>query len=108
VAACAPWRGTRLRFELRNEGRVCYRLKTPWKDGTRAVLLDPLDFIGRLCALVPPPRFHMIRYHGVLAGNAKARSEVVPKKEPAVGEQLRLFGEGKASRESRHSWALTS
>ena len=47
----------------------------------------------------------MIRYHGVLAGNAKARSEVVPKQEPAVGEQLSLFGEGKSASESRHSWA---
>ena len=27
----------------------------------------PLDFIGRLCALVPPPRFNMVRYYGVFA-----------------------------------------
>jgi hypothetical protein len=43
-----------------------------------AVVLDPLDFIARLCALIPPPRFHMLRYHGVLAALAKARPEVVP------------------------------
>ena len=40
------------------------------KDGTHAVLLDPLDLIARLCTLVPPPRVHMLRYHGVLAANA--------------------------------------
>jgi len=29
----------------------------------------------------------------------------VPKQEPAVGEQLSLFGEGKSASETRHSWA---
>lgn len=28
--------------------------------------------------LIPPPRFHMLRYHGVLAAHAKHRREVVP------------------------------
>jgi hypothetical protein len=28
-----------------------------WKNGVHAVVLDPLDFIARLCALIPPPRF---------------------------------------------------
>ena len=28
--------------------------------------------------LVPPPRFHLVRYHGVLAPAAKWRSEIVP------------------------------
>ncbi|KIG12267.1 hypothetical protein DB30_01743 [Enhygromyxa salina] len=32
--------------------------------------LAPLDLIARLCALIPPRRFHMLRYHGVLAAHA--------------------------------------
>jgi len=32
---------------------------------------------------VPRPRLHLIRLHGVLAPNAKLRSQVVPKVEPA-------------------------
>ena len=32
----------------------------------------------RLAALVPRPRLHLIRFHGVLAPNAKLRSKVVP------------------------------
>ena len=32
----------------------------------------------RLAALVPRPRLHLIRFHGVLAPNAKLRSQVVP------------------------------
>ncbi|MBM4113849.1 MAG: hypothetical protein FJ253_10870, partial [Phycisphaerae bacterium] len=32
-----------------------------------AVSFDPLTFIERLAALVPPPRAHQLTYHGVLA-----------------------------------------
>ena len=31
----------------------------------------------RLAALVPRPRLHLIRFHGVLAPNAKLRSQIV-------------------------------
>ncbi len=45
---------------------------------------EPLELIDRLAALVPPPRFHMVRYHGVLASRSKYRAQVVPKvTEPA-------------------------
>jgi hypothetical protein len=80
------------RLELHGDGRVRYRFKAAWKDGTHAVLLDPLDFIARLCALIPPPRFHMLRYHGVLAAHSSVRAEVVPGREPAPAPpQLPLF-----------------
>ena len=32
----------------------------------------------RLAALVPRPRLNLIRFHGVLAPNAKLRSEIIP------------------------------
>ena len=32
----------------------------------------------RLAALVPRPRLNLIRFHGVLAPNAKLRPEMVP------------------------------
>ena len=32
----------------------------------------------RVAALVPRPRLHLIRFHGVLAPNAKLRSKIVP------------------------------
>jgi hypothetical protein len=32
-------------------------------------VLDPLDFIARLAALVPPPRVHLTRFHGAFAAN---------------------------------------
>jgi hypothetical protein len=46
------------RLSLDEHGRVVYRLRRHWKDGTRAVAFQPLDFIARLAALVPRPRNH--------------------------------------------------
>ena len=40
--------------------------------------MSPLEFMQRLAALVPRPRLHLIRFHGVLAPNAKLRPFVVP------------------------------
>ena len=53
-------------------------LKTPWRDGTTHIVMSPLEFMQRLAALVPRPRLHLIRFHGVLAPNAKRRAQVVP------------------------------
>ena len=40
--------------------------------------MEPLEFMERVAALVPRPRLHLIRFHGVLAPNAKLRSKIVP------------------------------
>ena len=40
----------------------------------------------RLAALVPRPRLHLIRFHGVLAPNAKLRALVVQQEVPQVPE----------------------
>lgn len=70
--------------------------------------------------MVPPPWFHMIRFHGVLAPNAKLREQVVasakpyvPPQENTVPEplQLPLFGklfdepEADVSPKRRKPWA---
>ena len=61
-----------------------YELKKAWRDGTRFVTLDPYDLLARMCAMVPPPWFNMIRFHGVLAPNAKLREQVVASARPYV------------------------
>jgi hypothetical protein len=38
----------------------------------------PLEFMQRLAALVPRPRLHLIRFHGVLAPNARLRPDIIP------------------------------
>ena len=54
------------------------KLKTAWRDGTSHHVMEPMEFMQRLAALVPRPRLHLIRFHGVLAPNAKLRKAVVP------------------------------
>ena len=57
---------------------LSFKLKTPWSDGTTSILLSPMELIEKLSALVPPSRQNIIRYHGVLAPNAKDRDKIVP------------------------------
>ena len=59
-------------------GDVVLKLKTAWRDGTTHLVMSPLEFMQRLAALVPRPRLHLIRFHGVLAPNSKLRASVVP------------------------------
>ncbi len=47
-------------------------------DGTTHLVLSPLELIEKLAALVPPPRLNLVRYHGVLAPNARERKQIVP------------------------------
>jgi hypothetical protein len=41
------------------------------------VVFDPLEFLGRLAVLVPPPGINLLLYHGVLGARATWRAEVV-------------------------------
>jgi hypothetical protein len=77
------------------------------------VLIDP----QHLHRLVRPPRFHMLRYAGVLGPGAKLRHQVVPAK-PAQSQrapvQLTLVQAGQpvsqvqddASTATRHPWSM--
>jgi hypothetical protein len=46
------------------------------------MIFEPLDLVARLAALVPPPRFNLVRYHGILAPSAALRPLIVPESEP--------------------------
>ena len=69
-------------------------MKKRWRDGMHALVFDPLSLIGRLISLIPPPHFHMLRFHGVLAPHAAVRSEVVPEPNPPPAGALRSPGVG--------------
>jgi len=75
------------RLSFAPDGSVLLRLKTPWRDGTSHLALEPLELLEKLAALIPRPYVNLIVYHGVLAPNAKWRREVVD------------FGRGKVERE---------
>ena len=66
------------RLSVDYQGRVVYRYKQPFRDGSTHVVLEPLDFIARLAALVPRPRLNLTRFHGVFAPNFKHRKHIVP------------------------------
>ena len=74
------------RVQTNAAGQVVLKLKTPWRDGTTHLVMSPLEFMQRLAALVPRPRLHLIRFHGVLAPNAKLRAQVVPQEAEAPAQ----------------------
>ena len=74
------------RVQTNAAGQVVLKLKTPWRDGTTHIVMSPLEFMQRLAPLVPRPRLHLIRFHGVLAPNAKLRALVVPQVVPQEPE----------------------
>ena len=92
------------RLSINRDGNVVLKLKTAWRNGTTHIVLTPMEFMQRLAALVPRPRLHLIRFHGVLAPNAKLRSTVVPTPAPQT-----TAGEGDCqhahSKPLRMTWA---
>ncbi len=68
------------RLSLRADGRIAYQLRRPWPHprGVTCLILEPLDFMRRLAALIPAPYSHMVRYHGVFANRSRWRSCLPP------------------------------
>jgi hypothetical protein len=64
------------RLSVTKQGQVRYELKTPYRDGTTHAFFNPIDFIGKLAALIPPPRINLTRFYGVFAPNSKLRAQV--------------------------------
>jgi len=54
-----------------------FRLKRPWSNGTTHLKFTGTEWIERLTSLVTRPRMNLVRYHGVLAPNARLRPEVI-------------------------------
>jgi hypothetical protein len=52
------------RLSLLPDGRVVYRLARPWPTptGRTELVLDPVDFLRRLAALIPAPYRNMVRW----------------------------------------------
>jgi hypothetical protein len=103
------------RLECLPDGSLELRLKHPWKDGTHAIVLEPDDLLVRLVAAVPPPRWHLLRYFGVISSHSRLRREVVPRPTadpsatrapPAPGDQLELGLDSESAEHApRKRWA---
>jgi hypothetical protein len=50
------------RLSVDCQGRVVYRYKQPFRDGSTHVVSELLDFMARLAALVLRPRLNLTRY----------------------------------------------
>jgi hypothetical protein len=92
------------RLKRNRTGQVVLQLKSPYKDGTTHIVMEPLEFMERLAALVPRPRLHLIRFHGVLAPNAKLRSKIIPAPAPPATESPSEDAHGQGA-PARMSWA---
>ncbi|HET8696718.1 MAG TPA: transposase [Gammaproteobacteria bacterium] len=93
------------RLDLTERGQVRYRLKTPYRDGTTHIVLEPLDFVARLAALVPPPRVHLTRFHGVFAAHAALRAAITPAGRGMGAKQRAAAVQAPTSRDVRMNWA---
>src|SRR5262249_46617376 len=100
------------RLRLRRDGRVALELKTPWRDGTRELVFDPLEFLERLAAMTPRPETNLLICHGMLAPRACWRSRVVvygrPVPEPTATTrwpQIRMALGVKTASPRAWSWA---
>ncbi len=91
--------------EERPDGRLALRLKTRWRDGTTHILMERNELIERLVPLIPPPRAHQVRYHGILAPGASQRDWIVPDVgvEGPAGDMTRLGRVARTARESREA-----
>ncbi len=73
------------RLRLLRDGRVAYRVKQPRAGKAKHMILTPVELLARVAALVPPPRYPLVRYHGVLAPRLSWRKLVVPRpREPSA------------------------
>jgi len=94
------------RLKRNRAGQVVLQLKSPWRDGTTHIVMSPLELMQRLAALVPRPRLHLIRFHGVLAPHANLRAEIVPSEPLNAHETCDHHGQSPpASASARMSWA---
>ncbi len=60
------------------DGRVRVLFKAAWRSGAAHADMSADKFLARLCALVPPPGFHMTRYFGVFANRHHLRPRIIP------------------------------
>ena len=69
----------RLVICVRPDCRQLFYLCRRCDRGQRYCSRDPIELIEKLCVLIAPPRYHLLRFHGVLAPHARLRAEVVPR-----------------------------
>jgi len=120
---CARPSFAEARLDRLSDETLAYRLKKPLADGRTCLIFTPLDLLAHLAALIPPPRQHRVRYHGVLAAHARLRSAVIATAGPGEALACRLRAAAasmalevassppapeslRATRTARYAWAM--
>lgn len=70
------------RLSLLADGRVAYRLRKPRKNGATHLVMTPVQCLARIAAIIPPPRFPLVRFAGALGPSSSWRSAVVALRPP--------------------------
>jgi hypothetical protein len=70
------------RLTRANDDTYVYKMKRTFR-GKDELVMTGKELTRKLAVLVPPPRVHFVRFHGLFAPNAKLRSRVVPAGEKA-------------------------
>ena len=73
-------------------GRVAYRLKYVGRGRGKHRVMDPLEFMARLATLIPPPRYPLVRYAGVLAPRSSWRTSSSESRATSARARARLSG----------------
>ena len=61
------------------DGRLAYRVRWARSASGPYRIMTPLELMARLAAIVPPPRYPLLTFHGVLAPASRWRTLVVPR-----------------------------
>jgi hypothetical protein len=83
------------------QGDLVYQLKSPWADGTQALILSAAELVEKLVALIPPPNAHLKRYFGILSSRSKWRRQIILK--PHVKKGFIATPDGHSS--ERMTWS---
>ena len=78
------------RLSMTDDGQVELKLKRMFSDGTLSLRMSPTTFISRLCAIIPQPHAHLIRYQGILSSAHKLRNRIILRPGIARGGGLSL------------------
>jgi hypothetical protein len=86
-------------------GSIAYRMKRPAPNGATHRVMTPLDLLGALASLIPPPRVHLTRFHGIFAPHARDRAAVVPRRHAEDGAPAGPAAPGDIPPHRRLPWA---
>jgi len=96
IRYCArpPFAMERLHLVDGRSDQILYVLPKPDLAGRTALRLSALEFLDRLATILPPPRIHRHRYHGVFAPNAPLRPLVTARTQEDNALAAQLPGPG--------------